>query len=216
MTTDEQERLLAEARDVFATDPARALLLRMEVADSGHISPAWSHALVDIASQEHGQANFEAAANAAGKVLAAPSASVDSGARAVAGVLFSSAREALDQAVDESLLAASIEAAAEAGHPYYAGIGLTQLGRLLTVRGERAASKAAFERAVVFFDSTESALAGPGALLRLATLEKEDGEHDQAREHIAGAFARLDKFPLAGRSAHRLREKLSKLRDSLA
>jgi len=44
VTTTKQEGLLAEARAIYAQDPERALALRRQVAESGEVTPAWSHA----------------------------------------------------------------------------------------------------------------------------------------------------------------------------
>lgn len=205
----EQEQLLAEAREIESSDPDRAIELRRQVAASTEITPAWSQAHLALAEHELGQANFDASCAHAESILAADG--VDGTTRGIAGVLLSSAQEMLERTVDEQLLVGSIEAAT----PYYAGTGLMQLSRLLLGRGDRAAAKAAIHRALGMFEQTASAFSGPGALLRLATLEKEDGQSDRARDHIAAALAHLDRFPLAGHGASVLREKLAKLRDSL-
>jgi hypothetical protein len=212
MTT--QERLLAEAREIYASDPDRALELRRQVA-AGDVSGAWSQALVDLAAHEHGQGNFEATAEHALKVLGAPAPSIDAGARAVAGILLASAHDALDREIDEAQLAASIEGALEAGHPYWAASGLTQLARLHRVRGERDASKRAWGRAADSFAGTDSMLGVPSALLHLATMEHEDGDDASARAHVERALAHLASFPHGGRSVHLLREKLVALKASL-
>lgn len=205
----EQERLLAEARDIDGAEPDRATELRRRVAATTEITPAWSQAHIELAEYEFGQANFIASAEHAERVIAAPD--IESTKRGVAGVLLSCAREMLELPIDEQLLRTSVESAT----PYYAGTGLMQISSLLLARGDRPAAKAAIHRALAMYEQTGSAFSGPGALLDLATLEKEDGETDRAREHIAAALAHLDRFPLAGQSRRVLRDKLTKLRDSL-
>lgn len=205
----EQEQLLAEANEIESADPDRAIELRRQVAASTEITPAWSQAHIALAEHEFGQANFDASCAHAEKILAAEG--IERTTRGIAGVLLGTAREMLERSVDEQLLVASIEAAT----PYYAGTGLMQLSRLLLARGDRAGARAAIQRALGMFEQTGSAFSAPGALLRLATLEKEDGQNDRARAHIAAALAHLDRFPLAGHGARVLRDKLANLRNSL-
>ena len=207
---------LDEARAINASDPERALSLRREVAVTAEVGPEWSVAHIDLASHELGHANYAAAAKHAKQVLDAPRDVVDPVARAVAGVLLASAQEVIGDAVDEDLLLEGISAARTNGANYYAGIGLSQRARLLLhVHGDRAAAKAAFEEAATLLDTTESAFAGPGTWLRLATLEHEDGEDERARGHVKVALDRLAQFPYAGQSGHVLRQKLLRLQEQI-
>ena len=211
---EEQEELLAEARAVYANDPEGALELRRRVASSS-ISPAWSNANVDLASHEAGVGNYAVAAAHCRLVLDAPVDQVAPAARAVAGILLSDVREVLDEPIDEQLLVASIDAAAAADLSYYVGVGLSQLARRQLSRDERTEGKRTLLRAVESYARSDSMLASPSALLRLAKLESEDGNMDLAHAYIERALAHLDRFPLAGTGGHVLRGKLAKLRDSI-
>ncbi|MEO8453500.1 MAG: hypothetical protein ABI647_27195 [Gemmatimonadota bacterium] len=209
------EQKLARARAIHAEDPTEARRLRHEVA-AGDVGVPWSNARVDLASELQLQANSAGVIELAEPVLAAPVELVDPAARAVAGVLVCDAREILDLEIDEALLESSVTAASAAGQHYYAGAGLAQHARLLLFdHKDRVASKRRFAEAVAEYDRTESMFGGPGALLRLATLEAEDGERDLALAHIAGALERLARYPLAGTSGRILREKLERLRGTL-
>lgn len=213
MTSEEQ---LARARALHAEAPAEARRLRQEVA-SGDIGLAWSNARIDLASESQTQGNAAAVIEQAEPVLKAPPALVDPAARAVAGILVCDAREILELEIDEGLLESSIAAATATGQHLYAGAGLSQHARLLLFEhGDRVASKRRFAEAVAEYDRTASMFGGPGVLLRLATIEAEDGERDLALSHIAGGLERLARYPLAGTSGRILREKLERLRATLA
>jgi hypothetical protein len=215
MTKASPEQLLADARAVFADDPDRSNELRREVIETG-VSPAWSVAHMDLATQDYGQGDYKAAVDHAAAVLSARADLVDPAARAVAGIILCDAREALDQSVDETVLQESIQSSESTGHPYYAGSGLGQLARLRLRTGDRAAAKAALERSVVLFDQAGSMTGGPGALLRLANLEIEDKRPEHARNYLDQGIAYLKRFPLGGRSVRSLEQKLGALHDSIA
>jgi hypothetical protein len=82
--------------------------------------------------------------------------------------------------------------------------------------GDRAAAKAAIERAAGYYDAAGAALDGPGTLLALAKLEREDGNGEAARQHVDRALAWLARLPRLLTSGRMLRDKLVALRDALA
>jgi hypothetical protein len=70
-------------------------------------------------------------------------------------------------------------------------------------------------RAAELYDESGSMTAGPGALARVAQMEIEDADHEQAAAHIQRALARLAAFPLGGTSVRLLERKIQALQQSL-
>src|SRR5262245_24277442 len=148
MSPKKAELLLAQAREIYTRDPDQALPMWRHLAESVDVSPVWSNAKTELAAHELGVVNYEDAANHAVAVLEAPADAVDPRARAVAGIVLVKARDALGSVLDEALLASSIEASLSTGAPLWAGAGLMLLAELHIARGERAASKQLYERAI--------------------------------------------------------------------
>lgn len=214
MNSNDLYDMLAEARVIFARDPERAYELRKHVAET-EISPVWSEAQTDLASQAQGDGKYQKAADHAMVVLRAPAERVSPAARAIAGIIWNDAAEVIEQPVDEELLKDSIEHCVSTGHPYYAAAGLAQMGRILLTRGDRAAAIRAYERAAPLFDQAGSMTAGPSVLLKLAMIDIEDGRREDARARLEQGLRHLRQFPYAGRSARTLEAKLTTLLASL-
>lgn len=181
--------MLAEARGLDATDPARALALRERVI--GHpMSHAWSEAHVELGALAYGRGEFERSEEHARTVLGAPEHLVKPNARAIAGVLLCLASDGASP--DEDDLRASIEACMTLGEAYYAACGLTMLAKR---RPEVAAS--ALEEAVTQFNKAGSAFGGPGALRRLGLIAYEGQRYTDAETYLGRATAQLEKIATA-------------------
>ncbi len=201
--------LLAEAAEINASDPDRALALRRQVA-AGNPSIAWSKAHMDLASKDFDNGDYAGVIAHAKAVLSAPASAVDPGAQAVAGVMLCGELSSGGQAVDEALLAASTTAAEANNLPYYAGLGFNHIARLHLARGERDDARSALERAADLFERARS-LSAASVLLRLAELDLEDSNREDARSHLDRGLAWLSSFPVSGKSLRLLRDKLQKL-----
>jgi tetratricopeptide (TPR) repeat protein len=177
--------LLAEARGLDATDPARALELRERVIGNP-MSHVWSEAHIELGALAYGRGEFDRSEEHARTVLAAPEQLVKPNARAIAGVLLCLASDGASPDDDE--LRASIEACIALGESYYAACGLTMLGKR---RPEVAMS--ALEEAVVQFNKAGSTFGGPGALRRLALIAFAQERYTDAHSYLAQASAQLAK-----------------------
>lgn len=214
MNEEETERVIAAARDALMRDPERALKLYLKVIQSG-VGPRWACAHLEVAEHEYGVGRLVAAEGHAVAILDAPRDRVDPGVRAAAGILWCDIRETVGSEPEESLLRQYIEEAIAHGRKISGAWGLMQLSRRQFRRGERSQSKATILRAADLYDEAGSVNGGPTALQRLAKLELEDGNYDEARRHIDRAIAHLQKFPLGGTLARLLEQRLVSLRDKI-
>lgn len=206
--------VLTEARRLLMRDPERALHLYRKVIRRGH-GYAWSHAQLEVAEHEFGHARFQSAAEFAKAVLDAQPGDVDPGARAAAGILWCEARDMLELEIDEPLLVRSIEDSLAHAQVTKGAWGLMHLARRQIRRGERSEGKATILRAADLYDQAGAVNGGPTALQRLAKLELEDGNRDEARQHLDRGIAHLKKFPLGGTLTRLLEQRLGELREKI-
>jgi tetratricopeptide (TPR) repeat protein len=212
---DTTSQALRRARELLDQDPEQALALYQRIIDVAD-GPLWAEAHVDLASYHYGHGEYEQAVDHANAVLSGPARLVTEASRARSGIMLNNAKDKRQQPIDEAQLRSSAEECIRTGQPYYAGAGLSILGRHRWLAGDREGARESLERAVELLDQAGSMYAGPGVLKRLAEYAIEQGDTERALRYIDRGIEHLRMFPLGGVSVRRLEQQLVDLRSRLS
>ena len=214
MTEVEMQELLKQATTLSHAESTQLVGL-YNLIINGATGPSWAEAHNELASYYYGHAEYQQAARHAQATLEGSESLVTTSARARAGIMACNAKDSLGQPVDIELLRESTEGAIQTGQPYQGGVGASLLGHIVLSSGNRAAARAAFERAVLLFDQSRSITGGPGMIRMLAIMEIEDGRREAARAWLEQGIRYLQQFPYAGKTARFPEAKLKALLASL-